>query len=184
MSILPNLLSLFRILVIPFIIFLSSLGSKELSMLAAIIFLLASLTDYLDGFIARKYSLETDLGALIDLMADKLLVVSLLVWLTYSINTLEIFLLSLILVLREIIISSVRQLVQSKSDLNTLPANKFGKLKTVFQMLSISILLLVEPFSLSIWIYISGIFLLGVASFLSVFSLLIYAKSIYENYKP
>ena len=64
MSILPNLLSLFRILVIPFIIFLSSLGSKELSMLAAIIFLLASLTDYLDGFIARKYSLETDLGAL------------------------------------------------------------------------------------------------------------------------
>lgn len=171
----PNLLSLFRIIVIPIIIFLSFLGVPLWALVSSLLFTIAALSDFLDGYLARKYSMESKLGSFLDLIADKLLIVSLLIWLTYSINSLEMLILSLILVSRELVISSLRQFAQSNNPSLSFLPNKYGKIKTLFQMISVSILLLTEAFP-SITLYQTGIFLLTVSALLSLFSLITYLK--------
>ena len=80
MKLIPNFLSFLRILLILPIIY--SLQS-ELYLLAAFLFFLSSMTDYMDGYLARRYELESELGAFLDLIADKVLVVTILVWLVF-----------------------------------------------------------------------------------------------------
>ena len=80
MKLIPNFLSFLRILlVLPIIYSLQS----ELYLLAAFLFFLSSMTDYMDGYLARRYELESELGAFLDLIADKVLVVTILVWLVF-----------------------------------------------------------------------------------------------------
>lgn len=175
-----NLLSLYRIVVIPVIIYLSFLEVTFWSFIASILFITAALSDFLDGYLARKHSIESKMGSFLDLVADKLLIVSLLLWLTYSINTLEILILSLILISRELIISSIRQLVQSNNSSLSLLPNKYGKSKTVFQMISVSILLLTSTYP-SMILYQVGILFLFVSVLLSLFSFFTYLSDYLRN---
>lgn len=139
---LPNKLTTLRvILIVPFVIFmLVPIGGNELiSMYVAVgIFIVASLTDLLDGKIARKYNLVTNFGKFMDPLADKLLVAAALICLTAN-GRLAAWI-SIIIISREFIISGFR-LVASDNGI-VIAASYWGKFKTTFQMIMIIMLIL------------------------------------------
>lgn len=156
----PNILSLSRILLsFPVIIFFEY-GYFVFSL---IIFVIASITDFLDGFIARKKNLTSELGALLDLIADKLFVSILLIWMTFIFDSKIIFISSLLIISREIIISYLRLYFITKSlDVNDVKADFLGKLKTSFQMIGLG-LVLISPVISNEFFLLSLTFLLSSA---------------------
>ena len=138
---LPNYLTLSRIIMIPVFLVLFYASVKynmlELRLLSAVTFTIASITDYFDGKIARKYNLITNFGKLMDPLADKMIVVTALMLLC---NTSEVDVISVIIVvLREISISSIRLIALEKGEV--IAASKWGKFKTASQMVAIVLLL-------------------------------------------
>ena len=174
---LPNILSLSRIfLLAPIIIFFY----KSFYLLSLIIFIIAAITDYLDGHIARKKNLNSDQGALLDLLSDKIFVSVLLIWMTFFFDSLLILLSTLLIVSREITISYLRLYLVSKSfSIDDVKADILGKLKTTFQMIGLA-LVLISPYFSDLVFYTSTIFLMLSAIF-SWASLLNYFKKWYEN---
>ena len=170
MKLIPNFLSLLRImLVFPIIYFLQ----VEWYVSAASLFFVSSLTDYFDGYLARKYAIESELGAFLDLIADKILVIAILVWLVFIFANQALTIISILIILREIIITSFRYyLVSNNADPELIKANKYGKLKTAFQFFSI-LLLILSPALSNFYLNISLV-LLSVSVLLSYFSLAIY----------
>ena len=170
MKLIPNFLSFLRILlVLPIIYSLQS----ELYLLAAFLFFLSSMTDFMDGYLARRYELESELGAFLDLIADKILVVTILVWLVFIYANQALTILSILIILREIIITSFRYfLVLNNADSNLIKANKYGKFKTAFQFFSIFLLIL-SPLNNNFYLTFSLILLL-LSTLISYFSLTIY----------
>lgn len=137
---LPNKLTLFRIILIPFFIFfmLTDLCGAVGRFIALGIFAVASLTDMLDGKIARKYNLITNFGKFMDPIADKLLVCSALI-VFVQLGSLPAWIV-VIFIAREFIISGFR-LVASDSGI-VLAASWWGKFKTVFQMIMCLLLII------------------------------------------
>lgn len=135
---LPNKLTILRIILIPFFVFFLTINDLGCKYLPIIIFIVASLTDSLDGHIARKYKLITDFGKFMDPLADKLLVSSALICFV-EMNYINAWIV-IIIVGREFIVSGFRILAASKGI--TIAANKWGKIKTVSQMLLIVLILL------------------------------------------
>ena len=137
---LPNKLTVLRVLLIPFFVLftLVDLVPGYSKYIAVLIFIAASLTDLLDGKIARKYNLVTNFGKFMDPLADKLLVCAALICLV-SEKLLPAWMV-IIIISREFIISGFR-LVASDSGL-VIAASYWGKFKTTFQMLMIIVLLL------------------------------------------
>lgn len=136
---LPNKLTIFRVLLIPFfvVILLTDFLGAYSNWIALIIFVIASLTDLLDGFIARKYNLVTNFGKFMDPLADKLLVSSAMICLIET-GQLAAWVV-LIIIAREFIISGFR-LVASDNGV-VIAAGKLGKYKTVFQMIMVCLLI-------------------------------------------
>ena len=137
---LPNKLTTFRVILIPFFVFflLAPYFEGYGNYIALVIFIVASLTDFLDGKIARKYNLVTNLGKLIDPLADKLLVISALVVLTkYGQISLWIVLL---IIFRELLITSLRAIVAAEG--KVIAAETLGKWKTASQMILLSVIIL------------------------------------------
>ena len=170
MKLIPNLLSFLRILlVLPIIYSLQS----ELYLLAALLFFISSFTDFFDGYLARRYALESELGAFLDLVADKILVISILIWLVFVFSNQALTIISILVVLREIIITSFRYyLVLNNADTELIKANNYGKLKTAFQFFSIFLLIL-SPLYGDFYLTFS-LTLLLVSTLISYFSLTIY----------
>ena len=170
MKLIPNFLSFLRILlVLPIIYSLQS----ELYLLAAFLFFLSSMTDFMDGYLARRYELESELGAFLDLIADKVLVISILIWLVFVFSNQALTIISILIVLREIIITSFRYyLILNNADIELTKANKYGKLKTAFQFFSIFLLIL-SPIYSDFYLTFS-LMLLLVSTLISYFSLTIY----------
>ena len=177
MRLIPNFLSFLRIFfVLPIIYTLQS----ELYLLAAFLFFLSSITDFMDGYLARKYELESELGAFLDLIADKILVVTILVWLVFIYANQALTILSILIILREIIITSFRYfLVLNNADSELIKANKYGKFKTAFQFFSIFFLIL-SPLYNNFYLTFSLILLL-ISTLISYFSLIIYFLSWLKN---
>ena len=170
MKLIPNFLSLLRIMLVFPIIYLLQV---EWYVFAASLFFVSSLTDYFDGYIARKYAIESELGAFLDLIADKILVIAILVWLVFMFANQALTIISILIILREIIITSFRYyLVSNNADPELIKANKYGKLKTAFQFFSI-LLLILSPALSNLYLNISLV-LLSVSVLLSYFSLAIY----------
>lgn len=142
---LPNKLTTLRIILIPFFILFMSLpilGEAEGRYTALAIFCIASFTDFLDGYIARKYNLVTNFGKFMDPLADKLLVAAAMICLM-DIGRFPALALQIIIA-REFIISGFR-LVASDNGI-VIAAGMMGKLKTVATMVTIIVLLLELPF--------------------------------------
>ena len=170
---LPNKLTLFRVVLIPFFVLflLINPASQALRIIADIIFIVASLTDMLDGKIARKYNLVTNFGKFMDPLADKLLVCSAMICL---IATEQLYAwIVIIIVAREFIISGFR-LIAAENGI-VIAANIFGKLKTVSQMIMIITLVANLPF---VWLQVLGQIFIWISLILTVLSLVIY---IYQN---
>lgn len=137
---LPNKLTLFRVILIPFFVFflLAPYFEGYGNYIAVAIFIVASLTDMLDGKIARKYNLVTNFGKFMDPLADKLLVCSAMICLV-EIDRLAAWIV-IVIIAREFIISGFR-LVASDNGI-VIAASYWGKFKTTFQMLMIIALIL------------------------------------------
>lgn len=137
---LPNKLTVLRVLMIPFFVvfMLTDLGGEYSNYIALAIFVVASLTDLLDGKIARKYNLVTNFGKFMDPLADKLLVCSAMICLV-EMERLPAWMV-IIIISREFIISGFR-LVASDNGV-VIAASYWGKFKTTFQMLMMILLIL------------------------------------------
>ena len=151
---LPNKLAILRmVLVIPFVIFLSlaleytdKTGiTMTMRVFAAIIFVGAAITDYYDGKIARKYNLITNLGKLLDPLADKILVISALVTLA-KFSQISLWFV-IIIIFRELLITGLRSIVAAEGVV--IAAESLGKWKTATQMLALTVIILI-PFSFTI----------------------------------
>ena len=168
-----------RILFILPIIYLTSLESFESNFLALLLFIIAGLTDYLDGYVARKTNTESQLGALLDLLADKLLVCIILVWLIALNNDLVFTIPALIILSRELVISSVRQFIVEKTGGNNIEVSLVAKSKTTIQFIAISFLI-ISP-GLGNYVYYIAFGLLWIAACISLFSLYDYLQSWKES---
>ena len=140
---LPNKLTLFRVVLIPFFVFflLAPYFEGYGNYIAVAIFIVASITDFLDGKIARKYNLVTNFGKFMDPLADKLLVCSALICLI-QLELIPAWVV-IIIIAREFIISGFR-LVASDNGV-VIAASYWGKFKTAFQMLTVIVLILNIP---------------------------------------
>lgn len=140
---LPNRLTILRTLMIPVFLFflLTDYAGNCSKWIAVIVFILASLTDFLDGHIARKYNLVTNFGKFMDPLADKLLVCSAMICLIEK-GQLAAWIV-IIIIAREFIISGFR-LVAADNGI-VIAASYWGKFKTVFQMLMVIVLILDIP---------------------------------------
>ena len=137
---LPNKLTLFRVILIPFFVFflLEPYFEGYGNYIAVAIFIIASITDFLDGKIARKYHLVTNFGKFMDPLADKLLVCSAMICLI-DLGKLASWIV-IIIIAREFIISGFR-LIASDNGV-VIAASYWGKFKTTFQMLMVIVLML------------------------------------------
>ena len=135
---LPNKLTLLRVLMIPLFMIFALLENGFCQFIALALFLLASLTDYLDGYIARKCNLVTDFGKFMDPIADKLLVMSAMVILVAQ-NRMPAWI-CVVMLAREFIISGFRLVAAGKG--TVIAAGMTGKIKTVTQMAAIIMLFL------------------------------------------
>lgn len=141
---LPNKLTVLRVIMIPFFVFfLLYQGGEDTTfrMISLVLFIVASLTDLLDGKIARKYNLVTNFGKFMDPLADKLLVCSALICLI-ELKQLPAWMV-IIIISREFIISGFR-LVASDNGV-VIAASYWGKFKTTFQMVAVVLLILNIP---------------------------------------
>jgi len=131
---LPNMLSLARVAAVPVIIILLIYPGRVLSLIAAIFFLLICITDWLDGYVARKKGLVTSLGKFLDPLADKLLIMSCFIMLIPA-GRVPAWVVALI-VSREISVTGLRAVA---SDMGVvISAGYLGKVKTVFQIISVA----------------------------------------------
>ena len=142
---LPNKLTLLRIVLVPVYLVLLAMG---MNWLALIVFAAASLTDMLDGKIARKYNLITNFGKFLDPLADKFMVIGMLVVMCaspmYAFFRNVLVWVTLLVILRELAITSMRLLVASSEQKIVVAASWLGKVKTVAQIVCILVLIL-EP---------------------------------------
>lgn len=172
---LPNKLTTLRVIMIPFFVFfmLTDVGGSANKWIALALFVVASLTDFLDGKIARKYNLVTNFGKFMDPLADKLLVCSALICLQ-DLDRVPAWVV-IVIIAREFIISGFR-LVASDNGV-VIAASYWGKFKTTFQMLMIIYLVVDLQFA---YANVVGMVLVYVALALTVISLVDY---IVKNYK-
>lgn len=154
---LPNKLTVLRICLVPVFVLVMMLPHSILNfwvqgILGAVIFIAASVTDMLDGKIARKYHLVTDFGKLMDPLADKFMVIGALTVLVYVFDSLRLFFVIALLIVtfRELAVTSLR-LVASSSGV-VVPANMLGKIKTVTQIVCICAAI-IEPmlYNIPLW---------------------------------
>ena len=166
---LPNKLSMLRIFLIPVLLFFYLADFVPFGkVIAIVIFILAALTDMLDGKIARKYNLVTNLGKLLDPIADKLLVMSglLLVVVDGTIPHPYGVLVAIIIIGRELLISAFRQIAASQNVV--MAADKFGKLKTITQDIAIPFLFLVSFFMFNYTIDSTALFVLQIVGYVLI----------------
>lgn len=150
-----NKLTVLRIVMIPFFMVALYLCDNTMAWIPLVIFVVASLTDFLDGYLARKNNLITDFGKFLDPIADKLLVISALVYFT-EVGRVAGYL-TFIIIAREIIVSGFR--IIAANEKIVLAASKMGKAKTVTTMLTIIFMLIFKQYILieNILIYLTVI---------------------------
>ena len=173
---LPNILSLLRIALIPVLIGIFLLPYVSAPMWATIVFVVASLTDWLDGYLARKWNQTSQFGAFIDPVADKLIVTVALVLVLYKTPTWFVLIPVIIIIGREITISALREWMAELGERNAVKVSYVGKLKTAFQMISIGCLIFYNDL-LGLPIFDIGVVLLYIAAALTLSSMFSYIKA-------
>jgi len=157
----PTIITFSRILLIPLFIFVV----KTKPLLGALVFVLASATDLLDGYIARKSKQVTKLGVLLDPLADKLLVISaLIVFVDMEVIPAWI---AIVIITREFVVTGLRIVALSKDII--IPAEMGGKVKTITQFVSIFILL-TDRLHINLDLYASGVALLWISMLIGIAS--------------
>ncbi|MBA2656972.1 MAG: CDP-diacylglycerol--glycerol-3-phosphate 3-phosphatidyltransferase [Tatlockia sp.] len=172
LSSVPNLLTLLRILLIPVFILVFYLPLPWAHSLAAAIFALASFTDWLDGYLARRLEQMSPFGAFLDPVADKLLVACSLLLLVGAKEVEYITIPAIVIVGREIVISALREWMAEIGNRASVTVSYIGKIKTTLQMSALFLLIAFKPSES--WWGVLGFVMLYVAAFLTIWSMVIY----------
>lgn len=170
---LPNTLTLARIVLIPVFILVYYLPWGFAHAAAAVIFFVASFTDWLDGYLARKLKQMSPFGAFLDPVADKLLVASSLLMLVGEHEIHFITLPAIVIVGREIVISGLREWMAELGRRTSVAVNFVGKVKTVAQMAALFLLIAYRP-GADAFLEWLGVALLYLAAILTIWSMVIY----------
>ncbi len=180
---LPNILTLIRLALIPVFVILFYYPTPMSNFYAALVFVIAALTDLLDGFLARKLHLETKFGAFLDPVADKIIVCVALVLIVeyYSVHVNEYFphinlfvsIPAMIIVAREITVSALREWMAELGKRSQVAVSWVGKWKTTIQLASLALL---------IWRYndpviYAALGMLAIATVLTIWSMVMYLKA-------
>ena len=174
-------LTISRIIFIPVIVFFYIYNNGEFRNLAAYIFLLALITDYFDGLIARNFDQETTFGAFLDPIADKLLVVITILLLSRTFDSILFIIPSIIIVSREFLVVAIRQRLAEIKALVPMRVNALGKIKTAFQMISLFLLLHPNILFNFINLHVIGLLLLFIAAVLTVISFIYYVRNSWDD---
>jgi CDP-diacylglycerol--glycerol-3-phosphate 3-phosphatidyltransferase len=182
----PNLLSLFRIALVPVLVYLLRDPGPTAGSLAAVLFVVGSLSDYYDGYLARKHGIVTTLGKFLDPLADKLLVVSVLIMLVAMPCAPGVVIpcehrvapwLAVLIVARELAVTGLRSIASSEGI--TLGAEELGKYKTIFQIFALTGLLMHYRYGF-IDFHLGGLYFLWIAVVLGVWSAVDYHARVYR----
>jgi CDP-diacylglycerol--glycerol-3-phosphate 3-phosphatidyltransferase len=172
----PTTITLFRIGLIPLFVLVFYLPYAWSNIVAAAIFAIASITDWIDGYLARALKQESPFGAFLDPVADKLMVVVAIVLLVEAHPSIYIALPSVIIIAREISISALREWMAGLGNSTTLRVSFIGKAKTTTQLISLLFMIYSEPF-LDLPIFEIGLLGYYAAAILTIYSMIIYLKA-------
>lgn len=180
---LPNLLTYLRILLIPLLVLVYYLPYRHAHALAMLLFVLAAVTDWLDGYFARRLNQLSAFGAFLDPVADKLMVAAALLLLvadptvrTHVLDSRVFTVVVLVIIGREIAVSALREWMAEMGKRSSVAVSIMGKLKTILQMVAIPFLLYGQPIR-GIDLLRVGEVLLYLAAALTLWSMLIYLRA-------
>lgn len=168
----PNILTLARIFFIPLLVIVFYLPFSWGLPLAAVLFALAALTDWLDGYLARRWDQSTPFGAFLDPVADKLMVAVALALLIERYEAIWLTLPALVIIGREIVISALREWMAEMGKRSKVAVSWIGKVKTTLQMVSIFLLLGAAPGTLIANLGVATLFVAAVLTLWSMFQYL------------
>ncbi|MCP4188625.1 MAG: CDP-diacylglycerol--glycerol-3-phosphate 3-phosphatidyltransferase [Gammaproteobacteria bacterium] len=187
---LPNSLTAFRIAIIPVLVIMYLFGSWPMrNEWLTVVFVVAAITDWLDGYLARKMNLSSPFGAFLDPVADKLIVSTALVLLVSDATILDrafssvLFIISVAVIIgREIVISALREVMADMGKRGEVAVDKTGKYKTAFQLISISMLLYAQPL-FGLPVFKIGEALLYLAVGLTLWSMWVYLSAAAKSFE-
>ena len=172
----PTALTLFRIALLPVMVAVFYLPFRGANIAASIVFILAAITDWLDGWIARRYGMMSAFGAFLDPVADKLMVAVTLFLLVQDNPTVPLTIISAVIVGREITISALREWMALIGERARVRVAGIGKIKTIMQMVAIIVLLYQKDLD-GLRLFHVGEVLLGIAAVLTIWSGLVYVRA-------
>jgi CDP-diacylglycerol--glycerol-3-phosphate 3-phosphatidyltransferase len=170
------MLTLLRIVLIPVLVLVFYLPYNWTNFAAALIFAFASITDWLDGWIARRYNQYSAFGAFLDPVADKLMVAIALLLTVQKHPTVWMALWAAVIIGREIAVSALREWMAELGQRATVKVATIGKVKTIVQMVALVCLLYQEPV-IGLNIFLIGEWLLAAAALLTLWSGLAYLRA-------
>lgn len=172
----PTILTLLRIALIPVLVVVFYLPYGWANIAAVAVFILAGVTDWLDGWVARRYAMTSNFGAFLDPVADKLMVAVALIIIVQAHPSMVLAVAVAVIIGREISISALREWMAELGERGRVKVGWTGKIKTIFQMVAIGFLLYGEP----LWMFpilTIGTWLLIAAAVLTLWSMLIYMRA-------
>ena len=172
-----NFITIARILLAPIILFFLVFGNY---FVCIILFFLAGLTDYFDGYLARKYNAESQIGEILDPIADKILIVFLLIGLSVQLDSFLMAFLSSLIIAREIGIAALRDYSSRKNISDRTKVTYLAKIKTSLQLFSIGSYLFALTISFNLLILISDIFLV-IATLITIYTGYEYTLNVFKK---
>lgn len=170
----PNILTLMRIALMPLLVVVFEQDATQANYYASVIMFIAAFTDFIDGYIARAWNQKTRIGAVLDPIADKVVLLIGMTLILTRYNSIVILALVLIMLTREFIVSGLRESAAGQSNHQAIPVSQIGKLKTCIQMVAMICLMVFYP-GLPHWVLIMGMLTLMLATILSLISLYQYS---------
>ena len=175
-----NILTIIRIVIIPIIVLCIYLTNPYFGWIAFILFCLAGITDYFDGYLARKYNAESEFGQILDPIADKILVIFLFFGLAINLSSYLIGFLGSLIVAREIWVSALRDLNSRNNNSSATKVIFIAKIKTSIQLLTISLYLFALAFNIMLLLPIADIFMI-ISVLVTLYTGFIYTINTFNN---
>lgn len=178
----PNLLTLLRIALIPLIVLTYCLPFTWAQWATVVIFLIASITDWFDGYLARRLNQASLFGAFLDPVADKLMIGILLVFMATDYHSALFAIPASVIIGREITVSALREWMAELGKRASVAVSYIGKIKTTMQIVALAVLLVtrLDPVW---WMVLVGYVALYVAAILTLWSMLLYLKAAMPHFK-
>lgn len=179
---LPTIITVARIVLVPVFALVYLWPESWTYLAAAGLFALAAVTDWLDGYLARKLGQSTRFGAFLDPVADKIIVVTALVLLVGQHGNLWLTLPCVVIILRELVISALREWMAEMNRRGLVEVSWVGKIKTFVQMTAVTVLLAQPPTPQTDWV-LMGYGLLYLAAVMTLWSMVAYIQAAWPTFR-